>query len=578
MADPDPRTEGIPREVWNTFSQLPGWLRYATVLIPFAGFVIGSALHSTAGIGNSGSFLTTLAVAQASVLAIVFSVTILGIQLVAQRYSPRIISLFTESAIFRFTFALFIASIAADLILIYNNPQQPPWWFTGLVYGSAGLAIVSVSSLYTFIKNSIDRITPRGIAEAFVDDLTPEKYFREAEELAEDDSRHAHPAYPLKSMIMSALTNRERVTAEETLQQYGELTQSRLQFFIDEDWFPDPEEDDTQFERHLFKPVLEEQLHEIALHAQELEESEIAEEAITWQYELGKTGLDTPGERVAVQTVSGLTTNLTETPLEDGGHVVNHHSWDKLGDLLQDTVDHPAPGTTMYILSMARSRATRQVALDVDPWVHGQVMLDLYRKLVEAHSTLIERHGETLAELDFDWQHDSVQNDTPNRQTARIFETFLRTITETTGSFLKYFEENDHYPFTEGNFRRNWQALCVDASNSPAREYSIALCQALIEVAFIATSIDAEEEHFWLGALDGVKDEGDPEILQESFERLLSYEFVHEDYPVRVVGGDDDFYAKYYGNLIEYHGYGPLNTHPDYPQRVENLRREVMGQ
>lgn len=484
------------------------------------------------------------------------------------------ISLFIESAIFRFTFAVFILSIAADLILIYNNPQQPEWWFTGLVYGSAGLAVVATSSLYTFIKNSINRVTPRGIAEAFVDDLTPERYFGEVRQLAVEDSRYAHPVHPLKSMIMSALTNRERVTAEETLQQYGELTQKRLRFFIDEDWFP--EEDDTEVTSHLFKPVLEEQLHEIALHAQELEESEIAEEAIDWQYELAKTGLETPNERIAIQGISGLTTNLRKNPLGDGGLVVNHHSWEKLGDLLQDSVDHPAPGTTMYALSSARARATRQLALDVETWVHDRVMLRLHRKLVECHSTLIERHGETLAELDFDWQRDIVANDTPNRQTVRVFETFLRTITETTGSFIGYFEENDHYPITEGNFRGNWQTFCVDASNSPAKEYGISMCLALIEITYIASSIDTNEEQFWLGAIDGVKENGDPEILREAFERILAYEYVDEEYPMRGVGDDEDFDAKYYQNLIEYLGYQPLNTHPDYPAKVEYFRKEIL--
>lgn len=565
-------TQGL-QEIQRVLIELPRWLRTAFFVIPILGFGVGSILHWRVGAGNTGLFLSTLAIAQASILAIVFAVTVLGIQLVAQRYSPRMVSLFTEAAIFRFTFSVFVLSIAVDLLLLYTMPQQSNWWFTGLVYVAAGLGIVAVASLYTFIKISINRITPKEIAQAFATDLTPEKYFSQVRALVEDDSRHAHPAYPLKSMIMSALSNRERVTAEETLQEYGELLETRLRFFIDNDWFPD--DGNKQLTRHLFKPVLEDQLHEIALHAQELEEREIAQEAVRWQYELGKIGLETPRQRVAVHAVSGLATNLMKTPLGDGGHVVNRETWDRVGDLLHDSIDHPAPGITTYILSTIRSRARRQLSQDVEPWKHEHVMLDLFRELTDSHGTLIDRHGETLAEIDLDWQHDAVINDMPNRETARLFETYLRTLTETTEAILRYFINRGFYPITEGNFRDNWQSLCTEASTSPARDYAIVLCQALIEVAYIASSIDSDEEHFWIGALQRVKEKGHLEVVDEAFDRILSYEHQDEEPPVWTIDERDEFRAKYYQNLVRVNGFNPLNTHDDFPDRIENLRRQV---
>lgn len=204
-------------------------------------------------------------------------------------------------------------------------------------------------------------------------------------------------------------------------------------------------------------------------------------------------------------------------------------------------------------------------------------MLDTYWKLAEAHGSLLDRHSETLAELSLDWQHDMVENETSNRETARLFETFLRTLTKTTGAFLEFLQEHGTYPLTEGNFRRHWQTICVDASTSPARNYAIVLCQALIEVAYITGCVDSDEEHFWVGVLQRVRENGEAHVVEEAFNRILAYEHVDEGLPVIGAGDDEEYYAKYYQNLIEIHGFNPLNTHHDYPDRVENLREQVIG-
>lgn len=189
------------------FLELPRRLRYATIFIPLLSFGVGYVTQRS--IGNTGLLLATLAGAQASVLAIVFAVTVLGIQLIAQEYSPRMIWLITKAPIFRFTFLAFVVSVWVDLALLAHVPQGPDRLFAGSIYAAAGMGVVAILSLYVFIQTAIDRLTPEGVVNAFLGNLPPDEYYNQVQTTVSDDTRRAHPLQPHPYSVRRGMLDRQ---------------------------------------------------------------------------------------------------------------------------------------------------------------------------------------------------------------------------------------------------------------------------------------------------------------------------------------------------------------------------------
>lgn len=551
------------------FLELPRWLRYTTGLLPLLSFGVGYAAQWH--VKNAGLLLATLAGAQASVLAIVFAVTVLGIQLIAQEYSPRMIWLITKSPIFVFTFAVFVISIGFDLLLLANISSTQNQLLAGLVSASVGVGAVAVLSLYAFIQSAINRLTPEGIVDAFLHELPSDTYYKQVQHNVESDTARAHPLHPLYTMIMNSLSNRERVTVEVALQRYGQHTAEMLTTFIDEERFS---ESSNNVSKQLFKPVLREHLPDIALHAQEMSESGIASSAIDWQYRLGARGIDTPNQRVARQAVSGLSDNLRDTPISGDSYAVNFNSWRKLGELLKDSADYPAPRLVWYILATVEHNISSQLRKDVEQWVYDSAWLRFYRAFRDSDKAFLNHYAADIAEVDFDWQHESTADDHPHREVMEAFSKFIKTYSAINENFLRYISETGQYPITEGNYRRNCYNFCVDASNTPAKEYARVLCQALIEIAYILLHEKPDDELWWVDAVARVKYEGDPDVVDAAFEHILSFR-PREDPGIWTVDEHDDYEQQYYQNLIRFQDYMPLNAHPGFPDRIEKFQEQV---
>jgi uncharacterized membrane protein len=153
--------EGMPRK-----------LLLVTILLPTVGLYLGYTSGFSTSPENTRLFLSALTGAQAGVLAIVFSVTVIGVQLIANKYSPRMISLFTEFPIFIFTFGLFIFSIAVDLGLLYTVPENHSHIHAAGIGAASGLGLTAAYALFIFVRTAITQSTPEGAVEAFVSSMT----------------------------------------------------------------------------------------------------------------------------------------------------------------------------------------------------------------------------------------------------------------------------------------------------------------------------------------------------------------------------------------------------------------------
>jgi len=552
---------------------IPRWLLLVTLLFPVAGGLIGYVSGFSASPANTRLFLSGLAGAQAGVLAIVFSVAVIGIQLIATRYSPRMISLFTNSPIFIYTFGLFVLSIALDLFLLYNVPQNPIRVYSAGIGVASGLGVTAAIGLFVFVRTAIRQSTPDGAIDAFVSDMTSAKYLEEVRESVESDSEVAHPMHPLYNLAMNALSSGERVTAEKAVKEYGNLVSSIISELEDQNVFEDGE---NQVKRQLFKPVIKEHLHDIALHAEEQNENQIVSNVVEWQYELGKDGLDLGIDRVARQAQFGLSDVLRDAPIETGSYISSNNAWRRIGQFLVDASEKPAPGIARNIASSIETNiSSRQLHKVSDARWYSNSMMRLYSNMEDAQEALLDHYAEDVADVDMEWRYEHVPDDIPNREEVYSVFEWKNTLLNTTSSFLQYAAEEGRYPITEGNFKDSWQNICVKASETPAEDYAITLCQALIEIAVFDRERLGDSGIPWSSSIGRVKYKGDPEIVDKAFERILQYDYVDEEPGPLFAGEMEERRETYYQNQLNMPEYRELNTRPDFPEVIEEIQREA---
>ncbi len=162
------------------------------------------------------SILNTLARVQAAIFAIVFSVIILGVQLSASRYSPRLASEFHKDSGYRWTVGVFAASIGFSIIAVFAVPLFSESTIVILPVVGIGLGILSFWTLWDFVNDTLEKTTPEGILRTIDANLTPTAIVDQAHESA-NDSLQRDPFLTLVSVIRSILEEGDRVVATQGL-------------------------------------------------------------------------------------------------------------------------------------------------------------------------------------------------------------------------------------------------------------------------------------------------------------------------------------------------------------------------
>lgn len=560
------------RDFKQFVSSLPKSLLLLTFLLPVAGFALGYLVEFSIVPENTRLFLSALVGAQAGVLAIVFSVTVIGIQLIATRYSPRMISLFTDSPIFIYTFALFVFSIAVDLALLFSVPPSPLRLHTAGVVAASGLGVTAAVALFVFVRTAIRQSTPDGAIDAFISGMTTEKYLSQVKQSVENDSETAHPMHPLYNLTMNALSGGERVTAEKALQEYGELLERIFQDLNEKDVFS---KYDRQAVEELFYPVLREYLHDIALQAERNNQHQMVDMAIEYQYEMGHNGIDLSTDVVCWQAQYGLSEVIRDAPVEAGSLTASSDAWQQFGQLLVDAATRSNYSTVWAILTFIPDNVNRQLRKISDVGWYARSMMGLYNDLEDAQEALLEHYGHDVAQVDMEWQYEHVPDDAPNREEVAAVFKWRKTLLDTTQAFLRYAEREGQYPITEGNFKNSWRDICIEASESPAEDYAVTLCQALIEIAVIDRYLLDENGIPWSSSIGRVKHKGNPEVVDKAFEQILEYDYVEEQ-PGPVFAGEmEERRKKYYQNQLNLQDLPPLNTIPDFEQIIREIQQEA---
>ncbi|MFB1064097.1 DUF2254 family protein, partial [Natrinema sp. H-ect4] len=321
---------------WRFSSLLPSsnrgreavYLLLGTVVFTLGTLAIGWLLYTPTR--NLPLLLSTLAGAQAAFFGIVFAITVLGIQLATDRYSPRLVFLFIDDWPFRLTFGVFVASIGLDLFLLSQVSSTPSRLLAAGVAATGGLALASTFILYWFVRSTLAQSTPEGLIDAIADDLPPSNYLGATTTAERNDE--PHPLHRLYSLTMAALSQGESETAYRGVETIDEVATDGLE----EIQTYENDIDDAEIET-AFATVQEEYLPEIALHAYEKEERRTATRTVDALDELGRTGLKGDTESVTRYSSEGLSEIIDETPLVVDGNTLRNSAAESLGDLLMDS-------------------------------------------------------------------------------------------------------------------------------------------------------------------------------------------------------------------------------------------------
>jgi len=301
----------------NWRGRLSAWahsvvVRYTLLTLTAAGVVatLTALLNPAVEIENIRALLTTLATAEASVLAIVFSVTVVALQLVVTRYSARLTSLFVKEPLFRTTFALFVSAITFNLLVVYLLPIQNSRLMNAVVGIAFALAAVSTFALYRFIRLMIQRSSPDDLISVLVErELAPDEYLPAT--VAAFNEIEVHPIRPLYRTIARAIELGEYQTAEQGIDGLRTVLTQTFEHLESEH----SEEDAAQYASAVSTEVLTEYISPILEQAYTHEQYDLVSDAVDDVEAVALDGLDRGFTDIAEDAAEGLGDAFDAAPL-----------------------------------------------------------------------------------------------------------------------------------------------------------------------------------------------------------------------------------------------------------------------
>ena len=152
--------------------------------------------------------LSALAQSQAAVIAIVITLTLVAVQLSAQAYSPRVITIFKESKGFWILLIAYVFSIVYDVILLEAIPDN----IEGLemkIRSSTFLAIFSFLALFPYMCHTMNLLKPRTIINRLAEKIEKDSVLK----FIEHSSHQEDPLQPIVDIVHAAAMKYDFETA-----------------------------------------------------------------------------------------------------------------------------------------------------------------------------------------------------------------------------------------------------------------------------------------------------------------------------------------------------------------------------
>jgi len=521
--------------------------------------------------------------AQASILAIVISVTLISTQLVATRYAPRMATLPFRTLLFKGAFFLFAASIVLDVLLLVSISTSNAF-YSAMLFVAVGLFFTVLLFLYFFVRGMVEHTSPENLVTLFTETVSVDEYLSRSQALADAPEQNAHPLQPLYRFIMSALSQNEHGTAQAALDQYHQYASQILQELDDTGIFRNEVPDCGD---ELFGPVVKDHLHSITIHAAEQDESQILSSAVGAQVALAKQGMEI-GEKTKVpgQALWGIRRTIIETPVTPEDYVTFNRTWKAVTDLMLEETNYEQHRVLLSGQNVINGRLETSLNRSKEPRWHTDALRQSHDNLCKAHTSVLEQiaNGPGFDEIDLS----KIPNgeDVPAADRVKQARLSKDAIYSMTSTFLQFRIDKGFWPVTLGNFHTQWTNMCTEAASQGADDHATRLCQALIEMAFLENSHRPYEQSssspngdnletdylFWANELASVQEDTSKSVLEQAFDKILQYEYKEGPTPILFAGEHEKVKQEYYFPELPITERRALNTYPQFPELVQELR------
>jgi hypothetical protein len=495
------------------FQQLA--LRY--VLISIATVVaFGTAaalLNPAVEIVNVRALFTTLATAEASVLAIVFSVTVVALQLVVTRYSARLTTTFVNDPLFRTTFSLFVIAIAFNLIVVYLLPPESNRLTNAAVGASLALASVSTIALYQFIQMMIERGSPDQVISVLVDrTLAPSEYLPET--IEEFQQLDAHPVRKLYQTLAQTIKNGEYQAAEQGINGLHTVLSRTIEYLETEHG----EEDPNEYVATVTAEPFEEYYPRIIEQAYSHEQYNLISETVEDIETLALDGLDRGFAEVTESAADGLGDAFNNAPSGWEGNRLRTPVAETLTEVVIESArraDYAVFSTVFFQLNHQMVVLLRRRS---DIGVTERLVGNYYtRGVVSIFEALTDQYASELRNQDTDWISPTDGRQWTLSDDAKPIRHLWQRYTKFTQAVLRYRTDEGKYPFAEGSIDDGWKKITTHASESGLHGFATLCCITTIQLAYRVDQIGEGNPGTWVNNLGLIRLNQDPAVVDKAF-------------------------------------------------------------
>ncbi|ELZ88815.1 hypothetical protein C453_01090 [Haloferax elongans ATCC BAA-1513] len=479
---------------------------------------------------NVRALLTTLATAEASVLAIVFSVTVVALQLVVTRYSARLTSLFVKEPLFRTTFALFVGAIAFNLLVVYLLPVQNARLTNAAVGVAFALAAVSTLALYRFIRLMIQRSSPDELIAVMVErELAPDEYLPAT--VAEFQAIEVHPIRPLYRTIARALELGEYQTAEQGINGLRTVLIRSFEYLEDKYAEPASEPDSTsaedaaQYATVVSTEILTEYVSPILEQAYTHEQYDLISDAIGDVEAIALDGLGRGFTNVTEDAAEGLGDAFDAAPLTWEGNRLRSPVKESLLELTKATAADVEYTTFLLVSHHLDHQLTVLLRRRPDANVTHRLVGDYYsRETAEIFEVLVDRYADDVQDQDINWISPTEGRKWTLPDEAEPLRHFWREYASFTETVLQYRVSEEEYPFDGGSIDDGWKRITENAADAGIDGLATLCCITTLQLAYHVDKLENGRLGMWTNNLGRLRLDYDPAIVDRAFELLKTDE------------------------------------------------------
>lgn len=493
------------------------------VVVTVGLFIIGLTLPATITT-NATAILTTLAGAQAAVLGIGVTITIFGVQLVAGRYSPRLLDVFSNDPLFRLTFITFAISIGLDLALLYFLTEISPLVVRGLLGAVYGAAASSLYLLYQLLQTALERGTPEGIVDAAAAQVSPSTFLEESYAWKSDNQ--LHPFHVLFSIAQSALSENEPETARYVMKKIQDILLAiNTEFTFPASSLFAHQEALQRSEKEIFDEYFE----KFALHAVETDHESIGVEAADQFAEILISLIEAEDDRITNELASGYIWTVTSLQRSGEANELISTICEHGTELIEIALEYRQYQLSTSLLSSLTSAITVLIRTSLSPYAFEYQLLKLFDHTIpEQLQTLLTVVIPPVSDEEIDWAEGKIKGEAnPLREDdVGLYVSELDTLRapyraycDVSHEVINQLQRGEQSPIPEGNFVRSWTKFTQTLVRSEYPSYAVLCTQSFIYLAYIAEEY-TQDWGAWEGRIARIADDDGQAIVTEAFATL----------------------------------------------------------